>query len=67
MAYFSYKARDTAGKLIENHVEADDLKQAVGKLQQSGLFILDIKSSAKLKNNRKSGNIDLNIFSKNTK
>lgn len=65
MAYFSYKARDTAGKLIENHVEADDLKQAVGKLQQSGLFILDIKSSAKLKNNRKSGNIDLNIFSKN--
>ncbi|NLW25564.1 MAG: type II secretion system F family protein [Clostridia bacterium] len=43
MAFFLYKARDKEGNLIEGKIETDLLIDAVRKLQQSGLFVIDIK------------------------
>lgn len=45
MALYIYKARDKMGKLSEGHLEAEALNQAVKKLQQSGLLVLDINQA----------------------
>jgi len=57
MAFFLYKARDSMGKLNEGYIEADALKDAVVKLQQTGLLIIDIKYSKKPLESKKRTNL----------
>ncbi|MDK2824597.1 MAG: type pilus assembly protein PilC [Clostridia bacterium] len=61
MALYVYKARDIMGKMTEGQLEAEALNQAVAKLQQSGLFVIDIKQTNKQK---KETNLRLDFFSR---
>ncbi|KJS22431.1 MAG: hypothetical protein VR72_05065 [Clostridiaceae bacterium BRH_c20a] len=61
MALYIYKARDGMGKLNQGQLEAEALDQAVAKLQQSGLLVIDITQDKKLKKTQAS---NLPIFSR---
>jgi len=61
MALYRYKARDGTGKLNEGQLEAEALGQAVAKLQQSGLVVLDIEQ---VENAKKAPSFDIEIFSR---
>ena len=43
MAIYFYKARDIKGKLLQGTIEATAITQGVQKLQQLGLYVVDIK------------------------
>ncbi|MFZ5943366.1 MAG: type II secretion system F family protein [Bacillota bacterium] len=62
MAMYIYKARNQAGKLLEGELEADGLNQAAAKLQQLGLFVINIIQSKKVK---KDINFNFSLFSRN--
>lgn len=78
MSKFIYKGRDIKGNFTEGKIEADVFNEAVIKLQEAGLFILDItlareKISLPLKNSlnkknffkRKIKLLDLSLFCRN--
>ena len=48
MAIYFYKARDIKGKLLQGTIEATAITQGVQKLQQLGLYVVDIQRKKKL-------------------
>lgn len=47
MSYFSYIARDRAGKKVQGKIEAADRRTAVNKLRESGLMVATISEKRK--------------------
>ena len=50
MAIYFYKARDIKGKLLQGTIEATAIAQGVQKLQQLGLYVVDIQRKNKILN-----------------